>query len=98
ASNPRNVEQVVDKPDKLAYLAIHHGNRRQRGFTIVAAQLYDLHSGTNRSEGVAKLVGEHRQEFIVAPIRILERLLYLNPFGDVFEDVDCTNSSPLVVV
>ena len=51
-----------------------------------AAQRSRCERVADRRERVAQLVGEHREELVLAPVGVLQRALRVAPLGDVAED------------
>ncbi len=72
AGDPRHVEQVVDQVDQVLDLTLDDvaGRRPLRFGQLLQAQ--QLHGGADRRQRIAQLVGQHRQELVLALGRFLE--------------------------
>ena len=67
----RDVQQVVDEPRHVIGLpADHIAGPVHRGLRDVVA-LHDVHGVADRRQRVAQLVGQHRQELVLAPVGLL---------------------------
>ena len=67
ASDPGHVEQVVDEPDDVLDLAFDDA-----ALTVGAddaAQTHQLERREDRRQWIAQFVAEHRQEFVLRPVR-----------------------------
>ena len=68
-----NAARLLVGGGELDFGALHRRqHRRGPGLAVHAAQLEDLQPVEERSQGVAQLVAEHRQEFVLAPIGLLK--------------------------
>jgi hypothetical protein len=74
AGDARDVEQVVDEARELAHLAVDHvvGPLQARRGGGLGAQ--DLDRVAHRSERIAQLVGEDREELVLAAVGLLQCL------------------------
>ena len=72
AGDPRDVEQVVDQADHLLHLAGDHVARPAEVSAVQSRLLKDLDGVADRGQGVAELVGEHRQEFVLPAVVLLD--------------------------
>ena len=88
ARDARHLEQVVDEPDQVMDLPLHHRAGRQRARVVKGAgQLQDLEAVQDRRERIAQLVAERRQELVLAAIGAAQRLLVLEALGKVAADL-----------
>jgi hypothetical protein len=78
-----DVEQVVDQPRHVRDLAIDHVAGPRHGRLRRPEPAQDVDGVADRGEGVAQLVGEDGQKFVLAPVGLAERLLGLALGGDV---------------
>ena len=69
-----DVEQVVDQPDHVPELPLHHGAGLGDGVGVAAGEPHDLQAVAERGERVAQLVGQQREELVLAPVGLPERL------------------------
>ena len=70
--------QVVDQPGEVLDLPLHHRAhvlRRRR--SSASPSLQDVQGVADRGQRVAELVGEHRQELVLAAVGLLQALLLL---------------------
>src|SRR5262249_7525807 len=68
-----DVEQIVDQSHEVTQLAIHHvsdlgGRLRVRIF------LQSVETGAKRRQGITQFVREGREELVLAPVGLLQRL------------------------
>ena len=70
----RNVEQIVDQPRELRRLTSDDISGLDDRLVRRLAHLYDLGRERDRGQRIAQLVGQHRQELVLAPIDVLKRL------------------------
>ena len=90
-ADPGDVEQVVDEPDHVPELPLHHVAGLGDGVGVARRQPHHLQAVADRGERVAQLVGEQREELVLPPVGLLQRLLGPLPVGDVVrqpEDAD----------
>ena len=68
-----HVQQVIDQPGHLVYLPVDHlrGPLQFRYRRTLGTK--DLHRIADRGQRVAELVGQHRQELVLAAVGLLER-------------------------
>ena len=73
--DPRHLQEVVDEPDEVAELALHHvvGPAGVDRPLVLYAQ--DLEAVAQGGEGVAQLVREHRDELVLSPFGGTQRFL-----------------------
>jgi hypothetical protein len=72
---PRDLHQVVDEPDHVTELPFHHVVQPARGAGVRRLRAEDADRVADRREGVSELVREHREEFVLPPVRIAQRRL-----------------------
>lgn len=63
-----HVQQVVHEPHDLTDVPLHDHGRRADGLAIPVGQPQDLQRVADRGEGVAELVGQHRQELVLTAV------------------------------
>jgi hypothetical protein len=68
------VEQVVDDPDHLSELALHHCARMLDRASIACFEPHDLQRVADRRQWIAQLVRERGEKFVLAAIRFLQPL------------------------
>ena len=74
ARNARDIQQVVDQVHEMLDLPLDHVSRTT---TMRLRQLFEtqqLHRRADWRERIPQLVGKHREEFVLAMVRLLERL------------------------
>ena len=69
----RHVEQIVDDSRELRGLPPHYFRGAPRRLIVRHAARYDFGGRADRRQRIAQLVREHRQEFILAPVRFAKR-------------------------
>ena len=78
---PRDVEQIVDEPADEVDLAADDA-AHALGHGLVGLVLHDLDRGLQRLERIAQLVGEDREELVLAAVGLVHlRHLALERFG-----------------
>ncbi len=82
-----DVEQVVDQPDHVAELPLHHVPGLGDGVGVAGREPHHLQAVAQRGQRVAQLVGQQREELVLAAVRLPERLLGPLPLGDVAGDL-----------
>ncbi len=70
--DPRHVEKIVDETDKLLELTADDVLRPAQLFGADVFLLQHVHGIGDRCERIAQLVREHRQEFVLAPILLMD--------------------------
>ena len=88
ARDARDVEEIVDEPDEVADLPAEHVERRREQRLGRRRELHELHRVRDRRERVAQLVRERRQELVLAPVGLAQRLLAADALGEVDADAD----------
>ena len=73
ARDAGDVQQVVDEPGQVLHLAF---DDLRRPFMVLSSRgsLQDLSGIADRRQRISELVGEHRQELVLAPVGLFERL------------------------
>ena len=66
----RYLEQVVDQPRHVLYLAVDHLAHLDQHRIVRSLALQDRDRGADRRERIAELMREDRQEIILPPVRI----------------------------
>src|SRR5262249_55508180 len=103
-ADARNFQQVVNQSGHLMDLPHHHLLGLRHQLRIIAAQRENLDGVADWSEGVAQLMGQRRQELVLAAVGLpqrfgltAERLLHLLALGDIYTNADQTQRpTPLV--
>ena len=72
AGDARHVEQVVDQPDHLPTCRSSRSRCAAHRVAGVARQPHDLQGVADRGERVAQLVGERREELVLAPVGVAQ--------------------------
>jgi hypothetical protein len=88
ARDARDVEQVVDEARHVAYLAADDGAALAHPGFVQAADAQQVGGGADRRQRVAQLVRQHREEFVLAPVRGAQLVLGRLALGDVAEERD----------
>ena len=70
--NARDIEQIVDEPHHVIDLPLDDVARALVLRVRQPVNLHQLHGRPDGRERIAQLVREHRQELVLAPIRVLE--------------------------
>jgi hypothetical protein len=101
--DPGHVEQVIDEAAQVVHLGGHHLPCPVGGFPVDLAELEQVQGGADRGQGVAQLVGEHRQE-LVLHAGVPPQLLRLPPqcapgvlLGEVTQHLGISEERPVVV-
>ena len=82
--DPRDVEQVIDRPGHVPKLPLMTPSiRRGAGLAVVAQHFEHLHGVGDGGQGVAQLVGEHRQELVLTAVVLLQLFLVAFAVGHV---------------
>ena len=94
----RDVEQVVHQAGEVAHLSVRHVHEV---LAVGHVELEQVERGAQRGEGIAELVGQHREELVLATIGIgeLGRALFelfgqTLALGDVRADADHAGQPP----
>src|SRR5215813_8759076 len=87
-SDARYVKQIVNEPGQVLYLPLNHPPRPFELLDRKVGAVENPHSVEDRSERVAKLVRQHRQKLVLAPVGLSERLLGQDASSDVNERAD----------
>ena len=82
-ADPGHVQQVVDQPGQLPDLPLHHRPGLARRSSGSRGQSEDLQGVADRGQRVAQLVGQRRQELVLAAVGLPQRLLGPLALGDV---------------
>ena len=80
-AHARDVEQVVEQPLHVPDLPPDHLAGHRRGLGVVRGQAEDLDGAEDGRHGIAQLVRQHRQEFVLAPIGLLQLRERAGPFA-----------------
>ena len=67
--NARDIEQVIDEPGHVPDLPFDHPLGPGHGGIIDVLPANDVECIEDGSQGIAQLMGQHRQEFVLAPVR-----------------------------
>ena len=86
--DPRDIEQVVDQPRQMRDLALHEVHRLFHLWIVGQLSGQDLACVADRRERISQLVREHRQELILAPVRLLQNLGAALGFRRVVRDAE----------
>ena len=76
-ADPRDVEELVHQPRELRHLAVDHVARHDEALLGGGDAAHELHGVLDRRERIPQLVREHRQELVLAAVRVLQLLLGL---------------------
>jgi hypothetical protein len=87
ARDARHFHQVVDQPDDLAHLAPDHLDHAV-GLAPAVGPAHQLHRVGDRRQRIAQLVGQGRQELVLAAVGFLQRFLGLHGAGNVERNAD----------
>ena len=85
-SDAGHLEEVVDEPHHVVDLALHELAHPLRVRMVACCEPQDVQRIADRSERIAQLVREDRQELVLAAVGLLERLLGALAIGDVALD------------
>ena len=80
--DPRHLQQVVDEPDEVAELALHHVVDPAGVDRPFALHAQDLEAVAQRGEGVTQLVRKHRYELVFSPVGGTQGFLTLPRGGE----------------
>lgn len=86
AVDSRDLEQVVDQTHHVVDLPLQHRQDPVAGPAAGARQAQDVQAGADGCERVAQLVGERREELVLAAVCVPQRLLVAATVGDVVEE------------
>ena len=84
----RRIEQVIDHAHHVAHLSLHDASGLLSVAFARAGPRQQMHRVAQRGQRVAQLVRQHRQELVLAAIRLDERLLGFLQVGDVERRAD----------
>ena len=70
--DPRHVQQVVDQPDQVLHLLLHHVPGPRGRLAVAALHAQQVQAAADRGQRVAQLVGEHGEEFVLAAVGVLD--------------------------
>src|ERR1700733_7647629 len=84
--HPRDIEQIINQADQVTRRALDDGPRPLELLLSRRVSTQDLSGIADRRQRIAQLVSEHRQEFILAVIDVLERLLSFPALGHIEAD------------
>ena len=70
--DPRDIQQVVDQADHVANLTIHHASDPFDRCRRVTRNPDQLQARSNRCQRIAKLMRQHRQELVLAPVGLAQ--------------------------
>jgi hypothetical protein len=74
-ADPRHVEEVVEQVRHVPDLAADHGTGSRGRFRASVVPLEDLERVHDGRERAAELVGQRREELVLAAVRVAERVL-----------------------
>ncbi len=75
ARDPRDIQQVLDQARHLRHLAVHRLEQRLRSLGLDFLGAQHVNRGAHGCQRVAQLVGEGRQEFVLALVGLLDLLV-----------------------
>ena len=81
-ADARHVEQLVHQARKLCHLPVDDVARHYHALLVRADAAHQLDGVADRRERVSQLVRQHRQELVLAAVRVLQLLLRLARAGD----------------
>ena len=76
-----HVQQVIDQPHDLIHLPLHQGVGLLVGLRV-GGEAEDLQGVADRGERVAKLMGQHGEELVLAAVGVPQRLFRALAVGD----------------
>src|SRR5436190_8475982 len=76
-ADARDVEELVHQPRELRHLAVDHVARHDQALLGGGDAPHELHGVLDRRERIPQLVREHRQELVLAAVRVLQLFLRL---------------------
>ena len=98
AAHARDVEQVLDQTRQVRELAVHHRERTVGGNRIIAPFHEQVDAGAQGRQRIAQLVGQGRQELVLAAIGLPQLLLSSAALGHVDSDTGEGRGDPLIIV
>jgi hypothetical protein len=82
SGDPRDIEEIIDEAGELPHLAIDRRARPLEPRVLELQPLQHLHRIADGCQGVAQLVGQHRQELVLVSVRLPECLFGPAALGD----------------
>jgi hypothetical protein len=93
-----DIEQIVGQPHELQELPLHGREGLQPDRFVVRRNFQELHRVTNGSEGIPQLMGQGRQELVLATVDFLQDIGVFLSLGQVHANADAARDVPGVVV